>query len=112
MSGTCLDELQNSMTKVLKEMEGSGRVQQTHMAEAYENMVKLFSGLTEIARQAHSQPTATVPSILQQLGAVPVVRIMEPDSTSHPPGTGMPTAVASQSTMTKNEGGGAPKGGA
>ena len=119
--GTCLDELQNSMTKVLQEMEGSGRVQQAHATEAYANMIKLFTGLTEIARQANSgdaMPAKTAPSILEQLGATPALAtgVMEqPQNAALPPGAPSATAgtpAAHTIPVSKNWAGGSPNGGA
>ena len=93
-------------------------MQQTHVSEAYATMVKLFTGLTEIVRQANAQSTAAeqikcVPNILEQLGAVPVGLPMETSAASNStPGSRKLQGLPLESTMTKNEGGGTPKSGA
>ena len=100
--GTCLDELENSMTKVLQEMEGSGHVQEMHLKEAYGSMSKLFVGLKGISRQAYAQSnTQKGPNILEMLGAVQA-----------PVPVGVPMSAGPSDTQAKNGAAGAPNGGA
>lgn len=69
---TCLDALQNNMTRVLKEMESGGKVDQSLIAGAYTQMASLFQGLTTISVQCKEHHVSPQMNILSMLGAVPL----------------------------------------
>jgi hypothetical protein len=68
---TCLDALQNNMTRVLQEMESGGKVDQSLLSGAYTQMASLFQGLTAISDQCKQHPSTAQVDILAMLGAVP-----------------------------------------
>ena len=68
---TCLDALQNNMTRVLQEMESGGKVDQSLLSGAYTQMASLFQGLTAISEQCKQQPPLPQMDILTMLGAAP-----------------------------------------